>query len=73
MVALADLKAWGYRLVIVPSDLQRAAIGAMQRTLAAIKQDGDSSALTDQMPTFKDRETIIGTEHWNDLNKKFAE
>lgn len=73
MVPLADLKAWGYRLVIVPSDLQRAAIGAMQRTLAAIKQDGDSSALTDQMPTFKDREAIIGTEHWNELNKKFAE
>lgn len=73
MVPLADLKAWGYRLVIVPSDLQRAAIGAMQRTLAAIRHDGDSSALTDQMPTFRDREAIIGTEHWNELNKKFAE
>lgn len=73
MVPLADLKAWGYRLVIVPSDLQRAAIGAMQRTLAAIMRDGDSRALTDQMPTFKDREAIIGTEHWNELNEKFAE
>lgn len=73
MVPLADLKAWGYRLVIVPSDLQRAAIGAMQRTLEAIRRDGDSSSLTDQMPSFRDRETIIGTEHWNDLNRRFAE
>lgn len=73
MVPLADLTEWGYRLVIVPSDLQRAAIGAMQRTLAAIKADGDSSAVADQMPTFKDREAIIGTEHWNELNRRFAE
>lgn len=73
MVPLKDLKSWGYRLVIVPSDLQRAAIGAMQRTLDVIKRDGDSAAVTNQMPTFKDRETIIGTEHWNALNERFAE
>ena len=73
MVPLEDLTAWGYRLVIVPSDLQRAAIGAMQRTLAAIKADGDSSAVVDQMVTFKDREAIIGTDDWNDLNRRFAE
>lgn len=73
MVPLADLKDWGYRLVIVPSDLQRAAIGAMQRTLAAIRRDGDSRAVADQMPTFKDREEIIGTDYWNELNRRFAE
>lgn len=73
MVPLPTLKDWGYRLVIVPSDLQRAAIGAMQRTLEVIKRDGDSAAVTSQMPTFKDRELIIGTEHWNALNERFAE
>ncbi len=73
MVPLGDLTDWGYRLVIVPSDLQRAAIGARQRTLAAIKADGDSSAVADQMPTFKDREAIIGTDHWNALNERFSE
>ncbi|MEM1298605.1 MAG: isocitrate lyase/PEP mutase family protein, partial [Pseudomonadota bacterium] len=30
MVPLSDLADWGYRIVIVPSDLQRAAIRAMQ-------------------------------------------
>ena len=73
MVPLDRLTAWGYRLVIVPSDLQRAAIGAMQRTLEAIRRDGDSSAVADLMPTFKDREAIIGTEKWNELNRRFAE
>ena len=73
MVPLPTLKDWGYRLVIVPSDLQRAAIGAMQRTLEIIRRDGDSAAVTDQMPSFTDREAIIGTEHWNALNERFAE
>jgi len=73
MVTLQDLREWGYQLVIVPSDLQRAAIAAMQRTLATIARDGDSSALGDQMVTFKDREAIIGTDDWNDLNRRFAE
>ncbi len=73
MVPLEDLRTWGYRIVIVPSDLQRAAIHAMQATLAAIARDGDSGALSDQMITFADREAVIGTEHWNALNERFAE
>lgn len=73
MVALPELSEWGYQIVIVPSDLQRAAIGAMQRTLAAIARDGDSTAVANRMVTFADREAIIGTEHWNDLNRRFAE
>ncbi|MFK7942547.1 MAG: oxaloacetate decarboxylase [Paracoccaceae bacterium] len=73
MVPLADLTEWGYRIVIVPSDLQRAAIFAMQETLGMIAREGDSRALADRMVTFKDRETIIGTEHWNALNERFSE
>ena len=41
--------------------------------LEAIRRDGDSSSLTDRMPSFHDREAIIGTEHWNELNRRFAE
>lgn len=73
MVPLEDLRAWGYRLVIVPSDLQRAAIHAMQATLVTIARDGDSSTLSDRMITFADREAVIGTDHWNALNERFAE
>lgn len=73
MVPLADLEAWGYRLVIVPSDLQRAAIFAMQETLRAIAEDGDSTRLAERMVSFRDREAIIGTDDWNALNERFAE
>ncbi|KNE28936.1 isocitrate lyase [Achromobacter spanius] len=64
LVPLPDLAAMGYRLAIIPSDLQRAAIHAMQATLAAIKQTGDSSALADQLTSFKEREAIVQTQRY---------
>ncbi|MEM1159627.1 MAG: oxaloacetate decarboxylase [Pseudomonadota bacterium] len=73
VVPLARLEALGVAIVIVPSDLQRAAIFAMQQTLTAIAEDGDSGRLADQMVTFKDREALIGTNAWNALNERFKE
>jgi len=64
LVPLPDLAAMGYRLAIIPSDLQRAAIHAMQATLAAIKQTGDSSALAERLTSFKEREAIVQTQRY---------
>jgi 2-methylisocitrate lyase-like PEP mutase family enzyme len=64
LVPLPDLAAMGYRLAIIPSDLQRAAIHAMQVTLAAIRQTGDSSALAGQLTSFKEREEIVQTRRY---------
>ncbi len=66
---LAEL---GYKLIIIPSDLQRAAIGAMQRTLQAIARDGHSGALQGEMVSFRDREVIIGTDAYMDRDKRYA-
>jgi len=62
LVPLKDLENMGYQLVIIPSDLQRAAIHAMQNTLNAIKKDGDSKAISNQLATFDEREKIIDTK-----------
>lgn len=64
LVPLPDLAAMGYRLAIIPSDLQRAAIHAMQATLLAIRQTGDSSALADRLTSFKEREEIVQTRRY---------
>ncbi|AUA56256.1 2,3-dimethylmalate lyase [Achromobacter spanius] len=64
LVPLPELAAMGYRLAIIPSDLQRAAVHAMQATLAAIKQTGDSSALAEQLTSFKEREAIVQTQRY---------
>jgi len=64
LVPVADLQAMGYAIVIIPSDLQRAAIRAMQDTLAAIARDGHSMAMEQRMVSFRDRELLVGTEDW---------
>jgi 2-methylisocitrate lyase-like PEP mutase family enzyme len=64
LVPVEQLKVWGYRLVIIPSDTQRAAIYAMQQTLAAIHKNGDSGELQEQMVSFQEREAIVGTAEY---------
>ncbi|MCQ0972098.1 oxaloacetate decarboxylase [Paracoccus sp. TK19116] len=62
----------GYSLVIIPSDLQRAALYAMERTLTAIRTDGSSASFQDSMISFSDREEIIGTKDWLARDKAYA-
>ena len=61
LVPLKELKEWGYRLVIIPSDTQRAAIYAIQKTLSVIRENGDSGTYQDSMVSFQEREIIVGT------------
>lgn len=72
LVPLERLQALGYRIVIVPSDLQRAAMGAMDAVLQVIRRDGNSAAYTGPMPSFQEREEIIGTEDWLERDKKYG-
>jgi 2-methylisocitrate lyase-like PEP mutase family enzyme len=65
------LAALGYKIVIIPSDLQRAAIHAMTETLEAIRRDGDSHAVAGRMVSFNDRETIIGTPAYLELDERY--
>jgi 2-methylisocitrate lyase-like PEP mutase family enzyme len=71
LVPLERLDALGFRIVIIPSDLQRAAIRAMQETLAAIKRDGNSRAVAERMATFAERETIVGTPEYLRLDERY--
>lgn len=69
LVPLDRLKELGYRIVIIPSDLQRAAIRAMQDALRAIKENGDSAVVSDHLATFKERELIVGPEQYLALDR----
>ncbi len=61
LVPTEDLKAMGYQLIIIPSDLQRAAITAMREVLSVIKRDGNSGAIAKGMMTFQEREQLVKT------------
>jgi 2-methylisocitrate lyase-like PEP mutase family enzyme len=71
VLPLARLQALGYRIVIIPSDLQRAAIRAMQETLAAIRRDGNSRAVAGRLASFAERETIVGTAEYLGLDERY--
>lgn len=66
------LQALGYRFVIIPSDLQRAALWAMERALAAIREDGSSARLAGQMLSFADRERLVGTSAYLELERRYT-
>jgi 2-methylisocitrate lyase-like PEP mutase family enzyme len=72
LVAVPKLQEFGYHVVIIPSDTQRAAIRAMQRVLATIARDGSAAAMIDDMASFKEREAIIGTDSFIARDKKYA-
>jgi 2-methylisocitrate lyase-like PEP mutase family enzyme len=72
LVPAARLAELGYRIVIIPSDLQRAAIFAMQAALAAIRRDGHSASLADRMVSFADRERIVDTAGYLALDRRYA-
>ena len=64
-VPLARLGELGYRVVIVPSDLQRAAMRAMQRVAAEILSAGDSRRLADDLATFDERDALVDKVSWD--------
>ena len=72
LLPVARLEALGYNIVIIPSDLQRAAIKAMQRVLATIARDGSAAAMIDDMASFKEREAVIDTARFLALDRKYS-
>jgi 2-methylisocitrate lyase-like PEP mutase family enzyme len=71
LLPVPKLQEFGYHVVIIPSDTQRAAIRAMQRVLATIARDGSAAAMIDDMASFKEREAIIGTDTFIARDKKY--
>ncbi|QSH40847.1 oxaloacetate decarboxylase [Lentisphaerota bacterium ZTH] len=67
VIPVSKLAELGFKLVIIPSDLQRASIKAMEDTLQAIYRDGDSSAISEKLATFDEREEIIETSRYLSL------
>jgi 2-methylisocitrate lyase-like PEP mutase family enzyme len=72
LIAVSRLQELGYHLVIIPGDLQRAAIKAMQRALDCIARDGSTAAMTADMASFKDREAVVATADFLERDKRYS-
>ncbi len=64
---LERLGALGYALVIIPSDLQRATIQAMQHVVEAIRADGDSAAVDALLAPLPARDDAVEQDDWLDF------
>ena len=71
LVPAEQLAALGYRIMIVPSDLQRAAMRAMQRAAAEIRTHGHTAAMAEDMASFAEREELIGLAEAQALQHRF--
>ena len=59
--------------MIVPSDLQRAAIRAMQKAAAVLRQQGNTAAIADELVSFAERESIVGLPEIEELQRRFLQ
>ena len=73
LLPAADLAAMGYRIMVVPSDLQRAAIRAMQEVAGVLHRDGSSAAVRDRLATFAERDAVVDLAAWTELDNRYAE
>ncbi len=72
LLPVSRLQQLGFSIVIIPSDLQRAAIKAMQRTLAAIARDGSSVNALGDLAGFDEREALVATAEFLARGKRYA-
>jgi 2-methylisocitrate lyase-like PEP mutase family enzyme len=72
LLPVSRLQELGFAIVIIPSDLQRAAIRAMQRTLAAIARDGSSINVLESLAGFDERERIVDTAAFLARGKRYG-
>jgi 2-methylisocitrate lyase-like PEP mutase family enzyme len=71
LLPVQRLEALGFNCVIIPSDIQRAAIKAAQLTLAAIARDGSSASMAAEMVSFKEREALVDTDAYLDRGRRY--
>ncbi len=62
----------GYALMIVPSDLQRAAIFAMQRAAETLLQEGSTDSFADRMASPAQRDLIVDLGSYVELEKRYG-
>lgn len=72
VVSTADLAEMGYRIVIVPSDLQRAAVHAMRCAAAELRANGTTAAMRDSLVSFDDRDVLINKPTWDERERRYS-
>jgi len=73
LVPMKELEAMGYRVVIVPSPLQLAAVHTMKELLQVLKREGTIESFSERMISFKERDEIVDLPEYEKLERKFLD
>lgn len=71
LVPIQQLEEWGYRIAIVPSSPQLAAIKAMQQLLNILREKGTMEPYSEGMVTFQERDEIVDHPKFQELEQRF--
>ncbi len=64
VVTARELGRLGYRIMIVPSELQRAAIHAMHGAARVLREEGTTASLADRVAGFGERDDLVDLREW---------
>ena len=71
MLTAGELQAMGYRLVIFPGAAVRASAAAMMRMMAALREQGTTESLRDEMLTFKELNDLLGLPEFQRREERY--
>ena len=72
IVPAKDLMAMGFRLAIYANMVLRSSIKAIQKSLAHLREAGDSQAILDQMITMDERARVTQKDKLDALEKRYV-
>jgi len=73
LVPMEQLQEWGYRIAIIPSSPQLAAIRAMQQLFEVLREKGTVEPFSDGMVTFQERDEIVDHLKFQELERRFLD
>jgi 2-methylisocitrate lyase-like PEP mutase family enzyme len=73
LLPASRLQELGYSLMLVPSDLQRAAIHGMQRAAETLLGEGSTASFAGNMVSFAERERLVELESYVELDDRYAQ
>lgn len=69
-ISVTEAEELGFKIVIFPGDLQRAAGKAMLDTLEVLKREGNTTSIEQNMLSFDERFELLGIQKYYDLEKR---
>jgi 2-methylisocitrate lyase-like PEP mutase family enzyme len=71
-LSLAEAAEMGFDIILYANTLMRAAITAMQRAAASLRQTGETTSLLDDMASWTERQRLVRKPEFDRLGERYA-